>query len=197
VKGATAIARHGEVLLVAADRRVLTYRSRSGERLSPSFSADLHVSAIARGDGWLALGYEEGSIEIVSLAPGSRPRSRVSTSLEAVPSSAVLRLRPGPGRTLIAGFANGLLGLWDLETGQRLEQRRLHGPVLHLLLQDDRLVAATDLGRHTVWDLRILRASYCELLRRVWARVPVIWEKGAPVRRAPSLSHRCLASERY
>ena len=93
--------------------------------------------------------------------------------------------------TVIVGHASGDVGVWALKTGERLASGRLHGAVIHLALSRGRLYAATDLGGHLVWDLRILEASRCELLRAVWKRVPVVWERGRPVPRAAPLGHRC------
>jgi hypothetical protein len=45
---------------------------------------------------------------------------------------------------------------------------------------------------HLVWDLGPLHTGYCRLLRDVWRVVPVVWEHGKPVLRAPPDDHRCV-----
>jgi WD40 repeat protein/serine/threonine protein kinase len=185
-RGATAIAwDHGE-LLVASGQEVRRFGPRGeGGRLK----GDVGVTALGRADGWIALGFENGNIELVPLAPG---RARSVFSFEDVPSSPVVRLLEGPMGTLIAGFANGLLGIWSLENGTRLEQARLSGPVAHLLLRGERLHAVTELGDHLTLDLGIFRRRYCDLAREIWRSVPVVWEGGLPVLRDPPARHRCL-----
>jgi len=94
----------------------------------------------------------------------------------------------------VVGYANGLLGIWDLESGKRLHHARLHGQLAHLLLEGGRLHAATELGSHLVWDLRVLGQDYCELMREIWTAVPVVWESGQPVLRPPPTDHACAVS---
>ena len=93
--------------------------------------------------------------------------------------------------TLIAGFANGTIGIWSLENGRRLLHERLHGPVAHLLIHYERLYAASTLGQHSVLDLSDFYRDHCELLREVWQRVPVTWESGIPRLRPPPEGLEC------
>lgn len=145
---------------------------------------------MARIDPWLALGYQDGSIELISLRTRQR---RDYFSIRDATASAVTHLLPGPQGNLLAGFDNGLLGIWDLATGNRLFHATLRGSVAHLLIQDNRLYAATDVGAHVVWDLGLLVRPYCQVLREVWRNVPVVWEGGLPLLRAPPADHRCAA----
>jgi len=120
-------------------------------------------------------------------------QKRRDFSFKDVPASPVERILAGAMDTLIVGYESGLLGIWNLRSGRRLVHERLHGPVSHLLLKEGRkLYAATELGRHLVWDLGVLRADRCAVLREVWAGVPVVWEGGRPVQRAPPAGHDCL-----
>jgi len=184
--GATALAASGEQLLVAAGERVLTFSPR-GAPLA-SLHVDAGVTAMARGEGVLVLGYADGNLELLTLPSGAR---RAGFALEESPGSAVERLVLGPRGTLVAGYAGGAVGLWHLESGRRLEQGQLHGPVVHLLLAGGRAYAATELGDSLAWDLAALEMDYCALLREVWRRVPVVWAGGAAVRRPPPARHRC------
>jgi len=135
-------------------------------------------------------GFRDGNIELHSVGGrGAAPAHR----FEDTPSSPVVRLLPGPRQTLIAGFASGVLGVWDLANGSRLHHDRLHGALTHLLLTGDHLLAATDLGQHRTLDLSVFTRPRCEVLRQIWSRVEVVWEGGQPVRRAPDPPHPCLA----
>jgi hypothetical protein len=183
---AIAVARGEGRLLVAADREVLFF-TLSGERVA-RFGADLGVTSLALSARWLVLGYVDGNVELISRRSGRR---RERFSFGEVPASPVERLLVGPMETLVAGYANGLLGIWNLESGQRLHHARLHGPVVHLLLSGARLHAATELGSHLTWDLGVLSRPYCPLMRDVWGRVPVVWEEGRAVFQKPPAGHRC------
>src|SRR5262249_32676894 len=108
-----------------------------------------------------------------------------------VPSSPVVRLLEGPMNTLIVGYASGALGIWNQTDGTRLAYTRLHGAVVHLLIEDHKLYAATELGDSLVWDLGAFYRDYCELLKDVWAQVPVVWEGGDVVAQPPPTDHAC------
>jgi hypothetical protein len=99
---------------------------------------------------------------------------------------------PGPKGTLVAGFANGQLGIWSLDNGARLRHSRLHGAVRYIVLAQGKLLAATELGDYLALDLSTFRLAYCDLLRQVWKEVPVLWENGLPVKRAPDEGHSCF-----
>jgi hypothetical protein len=98
--------------------------------------------------------------------------------------------------TLITAFANGTVSLYSWRDGKQLATARIHGPIEHLLLENQKLYAASSLGQHLVWDLKALYADRCALLREVWQRVPVVWRDGRPVLEAPPLNHRCKHAER-
>jgi WD40 repeat protein/serine/threonine protein kinase len=203
--GVSVVNRDRRGILLVANGQVLSFSVETG-RATPlsGIEADVGVTALARAAGWLVLGYRDGNIELVELATRRR---RAGFTLEEAPASPVERIHEGPMNTLVVGFASGHLGLWDMTTGRRLHHARLHGPVVHLELAPKkgtpptarrsfarggtRLFAATELGSHLVWDLGPLRVSYCDLLRDVWRAVPVVWERGKPVLRAPPRGHRC------
>ena len=185
--GATAMATHGGQVLVTAGRLVLSMTA-AGLQRQAVLEATPGISALARSDRWLVLGYDYGNLEILSRRPG---KSRARLMARGTPASPVVRILLTPHDTLVAGFANGLLGIWDLHTGQLLETSHLHGPVVHLLLKGSRLYAATELGSHLSWDLSVLFRDYCELLAQVWRKVPVVWQRGLPVTRPPPADHRC------
>ena len=181
-------------LLVAAGEHIFAF-DMHGATMG-SFVADVGVTAVARlGPTQLAVGFRDGNIEIVPTTAAKHGKggahTRTSYSFEHAPSSAVLRILRGPAGTLFVGYANGVIGMWSYHDGKRLEHARLHGPVTHLLLEKDKLYAATDLGQHLLWDLSVFYASRCALLRRLWQRVPVVWDDGRAKAEPPSADHAC------
>jgi hypothetical protein len=78
-----------------------------------------------------------------------------------------------------------------METGEQLVSMHLHGPVVHLALQDGTLTAATELGDLTSIDLGVFYRERCDLLREVWQQVPVVWEADQAVIRHPPTDHAC------
>jgi len=184
--GASAIALDSGQLLVAARRKVTSYRPGGTSRAS--YPTDLGATAVCRAGAWIVVGFADGNLELVPTTTG---RSRARFAFEDVPSSPVVRLVAGPRGTVVAGFANGTIGLWSLRNGARLHHARLHGPVSHLHLRGKRLFAGSELGQLLVWDLDVFYGDYCHVLRQVWSGVPVIWEAGLPVRRSRPSNHRC------
>jgi hypothetical protein len=187
----TALGSGTGTILVAADAKLL--RFDPGGKPRGHLRAARGVTAMAQaGPGRLVLGFRDGNIELLPTAGQKRP----GHTFEQVPSAAVVRLVEGPQGTLIAGFANGVVGIWDRDDGKRLEHARIHGPVVHLLLRGSKLYAASELGHHLIWDLGLFFADRCELLRQVQSRVPVVWERGHPVIAPPSRGGGCVRGRR-
>lgn len=186
---AEAIAWDGDDALVALSSGGIARFSVDGAARA-TIAADPGVTALTRVGDELVLGYSSGALERVPLDPR---RSRPRFSFEAAPSSPVVTLAAGPLSTVLAGYANGLLGQWHLDNGARLETARLHGPVEHLRVIGARLYAATRLADDRTFDLSVFDEEYCALLRRVWREVPVVWEGGLLVEREPPARHRCAA----
>ena len=137
--------------------------------------------------GRLVIGYNNSSIEVVdSNAPNTAP-----LTLRQTASGVPLRALAAPAGTVVVGFASGALGLWSIRTGERLAYTKLHGALIHMKLIESKLYAATDLGQYIVWDLGDLVRDRCELLRRVWKAVPVVWSEGRVKAAAPPSSHQC------
>jgi len=143
---------------------------------------------MARTRQWLVLGFKDGNLELRPRQPG---RAAPSWLFESIPSSPVPRMVAGPLDTIIAGFGNGMVGIWSLQSGALLGQSFLHGPVAHLLLDGSRLHAASELGDSLSWDLSIFDRDYCDVVKEVWQEAPASWESGVPVLRAPPRAHRC------
>ncbi|MCC6748899.1 MAG: protein kinase [Deltaproteobacteria bacterium] len=168
----------GEVLLTegAKERRVRVTREPG-------------LTAAARVEEGFALGFEDGTIDLAPAEDGARrPRTRFERGTAGSP---VLRLIPGPRETLVVGHASGLVALWDLRTGVRLEELRLHGAVQHLSLVGSRLQGASELGDARSWDLGLYALPYCELLVRVWREVPLRAEGPAFVLQPVPPDHPC------
>jgi hypothetical protein len=175
------------ILVVTTDKLLLLDRSGARRRV---FSVASGVTAVGRTGRWIVVGYREGNMDLLDARTG---RPRRGFVFERVASSQVERLRAGPRETLIAGYASGLVGLWDLRSGIRLDTKKVHGPVSHLVRDGQRLHVASELGSHLVWDLGPLHVAYCELLRDVWRRVPVAWRDGLPGLQPAPTGHRCAS----
>ena len=188
-EGATAVAVEGADLRVAAAGRVLTLDLQGVEKASIPGGAGA-TSLLGIGDQ-LVLGFADGNLELLSQLPAGEEGDGHSFRFKDVPSSNVTRLIEGPMSTLVAGYANGTVGVWDLRNGARLEHTRLHGPVTMMMLSGGQVYAATDLGDHQVLDLDALHMDYCELMRHVWDVVPVVWEDGLAIIRPADPSHSC------
>jgi WD40 repeat protein len=186
--GVRAISTAGaELYLVTRDRVLVLDPSGT---LRAEHRVEQGVSAVGRAGRWLVLGFEDGAVERISADSGGT-RTGTPTPLTDLPSSGVTRMLPGPRETLIVGFASGLLGIWDLRSGERLDSAWLHGPVVHLRLVRDRVYAATELGDQGQLLLEGYRTDYCKLLHQVWDSVPVVWQGGLLRLQPPDEHHRC------
>lgn len=184
---------HGCAVRSAEGTEQLVDREGASETIPAAdrnHTADPSATAIGQVGPWTALGYGEGTIDLAAESPDD---SLALVHLDDLPRGAVERIIPGPAKTLIAGAANGELGVWDLEVGARLVRAQLNGPVVHLLVRDDVLYAVSELGDIEILDLGVLTEDYCALMHEVWQRIPVVWEGGiAVVRDAPRAGqHRC------
>jgi len=179
---AAAIAADAGEILVASGERVDVFGAK-GE-LRRSIASARGASAIARGKNGLVIGFTDGNIQIVGSGGSSR-------SFEETPPSSVVSLLEGPMDTVIAGFASGAIGVWNARDGKKLTEAKIHGPALHLIIEGHELFAVSELGDHLELDLSVFHEGHCELLRRIWAEVPVVWEHGSPVRRPPPADHPC------
>jgi WD40 repeat protein len=183
--GVTAIGSDGEVLLAASTKEALTIDVDA--RVLERHPVGGGATAIARVDSRrLAVGYREGGLELVPVAAGA-----AGVRLESIASSPVTRIVIGPRETLIAGYANGTIGMWNTRDGEVLARARLHGPVAHLVMDAGRMRAVSLLGRKLSWDLRVLDQQRCELLRDIWNQVPMGWEDGRAVERTAPSGHAC------
>ena len=183
------VAVDGADILVATGEQLLRF-DRAGN-LKSDLEADVGITALTRVGGWVAVGFREGDIQFVAAEPSAPVPGQVPPPFEDVPSSQVVAMLEGPMDTIVAGYANGLLGIWDLSNGTALHRVQLHGPVRHLLLQDGKLYAVSELGDHAVLDLDTFYDDYCDLMRSIWDTVPVVWRGGRPITESPPPDHPC------
>lgn len=146
------------------------------------------VSALYKTRDAFFLGFSEGFIVRVDV---KNPDSRLV--FDGTEASEVLRLLPGPDGILLAGYANGFGGLWNIADGSRLHRLKVHGPLEHLVYRDDVVHAVSNLGSHAMVKLSAFQLSSCALLNQVWESVPVVWDGGRAVVRNPPDGHHCTA----
>jgi len=179
---ATAVAGEADGWLVATGDQAVVYDAGGNQR--ERLASGIGVTSLLRAGGALVLGYRDGILE--------RRRGGRSLLFDETPASPVTALASGPAEgTVLAGFANGGVGVWDVESGKRLETMQLHGLVDSVAVAGGRLHAATDLGDHAAYDLGVFRTDYCELLRTIWRQVPTQWGEGVPQAKPPPADHRC------
>jgi WD40 repeat protein len=170
---AAVLAAQEGAIIVASEDRAQVFDSQG--QLKSEHKVGAGVTALGRSGPWLVAGFPEGSLELHTVGPDEvHPRH----SFEGIPSSQVERIIQGPGDTVVVGFANGLVGLWERDTGSRLHAVRLHGPVVHLRLFKEKLYAASELGDHVTLDLGVFYKPYQALRAEVEKKVPVIWKEG-------------------
>jgi WD40 repeat protein/tRNA A-37 threonylcarbamoyl transferase component Bud32 len=173
-------------LLVATPRAVLGV-PLAGGAVTRSPAEAVGATAVSRVGGCIALGFGNGDIELLP-APG---QARTVLSHDTVAAGSVLRILGGPGETLVAGHASGVVAIWSPAASALVDRRHLTGAAIHLRREGGKVFVATELGDHTVLDLRPLELDHCQLLRQVWRRYPIVWEGGRAVRSPPKGTPGC------
>lgn len=182
-RGARALGVDRDSLWVATGDRVLDFGAGDGG--GKTLRTARGVTMAARDRRTMVLGYEDGSV-----AQQDAPGDELSV-FEDTPASPVTLLRFGPQFTVVVGFANGAVGIWNRATGRRVHMQQMHGPVLHAVVTDRATHLASGLGDTLSWDLSPLRMPYCEVLHDVWEGVPVTWQSGRAVNAPPPARHEC------
>ncbi len=175
---------------VNADSEIARY-GLDGVRLG-AVPATGNAQISARVDDTIAVIDPAEVVELRAVDGGQLQRS---VRLQDAPGLTPVRAIAGPGDTLIIGFLDGTLGIWDGHTGALLDRLKLHGAVSHLRLAGSLLAAATDVGDHATVDLGALDREYCDLLNEVWERVPVTWDEGSPRNADPPADHPCRRAD--
>ena len=177
----------GPEALVATDRRLLAFSADREQRAVATVDVGV-TAAVSRDETSFVVGYRDGSVDVVATM-NDEPFS--SNTFEGHPASAVRRLVIGPRDTVMVGFDDGTVGLWSLNDGRRLGHARLHGPIVHVALDQDSLYAASELGDFARWDISAFTRSWCELVRETWQTTPIVWRGGRIERAEPPTSHPC------
>ena len=183
---ATAIATWDRELLVASAGKVMRV-AIDGTTLG-KVAVDERVTALARVGSSIGVGTVHGDIRCLARDGGDLHQG---TSLSGLPSTAVEVLLEGPADTVVAGFADGTVGVWDRKRGSLVHTAFLHGKVAFLERSGGKVQAMSELGDHVVLDLDVLQRPYCEVMHDVWSRVPVVWEDGRAIQRGRPPDHLC------
>jgi WD40 repeat protein/serine/threonine protein kinase len=185
----------GAELLVVAEDQVRVFDSSGRKKMS--FASGRGVNALASvrdvqdpSRRWIALGTQEGNIQLLSRSPATTTK-RESTPLRDTARSPVVAMVEGVPGTLVIGFASGEVGIWDMQNGSRLDHGKLHGPIFHMLMHDNRLYVASEMGDFLTWDLAAYEIPYCELLGQVWEDVLLVWKDGRAQPKSPPRDHSC------
>ncbi|MFH0900605.1 MAG: WD40 repeat domain-containing protein, partial [Pseudomonadota bacterium] len=187
---ATALTFQGGHILVASGKKALLFDEKGNEQAKIPVDRSVTALGIAGGGRLLVVGYDAGHLDLLPIGTAT---TKPSFGFEETIRSPVELISEGPRQTLVVGYASGDLGIWSMETGRHLRHFKLHGPVVHLLVDSEsrRLYAATEMGDYLAVDLTALYQDYCELLGDIWGNVPVVWDGGVPVARRPPADHRC------
>ncbi len=176
----------GSPLLVGVEGAVLAFDDNGA--VTHKLAVAVGATALGNGSEGAVVGYRDGA---VAVQPWESTRARW---LERVPASPARITVPGPPGTLIVGYVSGEVGLWSERDGSALVDAHLHGPIDHVLVEAAHVHVASELGAYLTWDLEAFEASRCDVLRRVWASVPVTWEDGAPLLTPPPTDHPCASA---
>jgi WD40 repeat protein len=174
----------GEILIAGAGR--LTAHDANGtitwEKQLPT-----DVCTLTKIKSLLVLGHDNGALTASPLDESPHRH----TELKDVPRVQTSCLIPGPTGTVIAGFVDGGIGMWSLESGLRFLSKRLHGPIKFLFVEQGQLHAASELGDVLSVPLKLVDEEYCELMIDVWSKIPIVWEDGYVVAQPPPTNHPC------
>jgi WD40 repeat protein/tRNA A-37 threonylcarbamoyl transferase component Bud32 len=146
------------------------------------------ATAVARIGSRLAV----GGCQEIRLVGDQGTQRTIELAGSGSGSSAVATMVSGPAGTVVAGFENGFVGVWNPEDESFLLGFGLHGPVTHLVHDDGTVVANTDLGDTRVIDLSVLQTDGCLLMRDIWAEVDVVAEGSTLRERKPPRDHPCV-----
>jgi WD40 repeat protein len=170
-------------LLLAAEKTVRVLDRDLHEQSAYPIRAS--AWAVSQNDDTIAAGFVQGGVTLISKSGREVP------ALELQPSRAPHVIAFGPGHTLIVGYGDGGLGIWSTIDGSRLDFVNLSGDVSAVRVVGDDLFALTSRGDTFTMSLAPLTADYCDLLREVWGKMPLLWNEGRLATSPAPRDHRC------
>ena len=136
-----------------------------------------------------------GTTLVVGASDGVLMRKPAGASgflpFQQAPAGRIALVREGPSNTVVAGTDTGWVGVWDVDTGDRLLSSIIEGPPIDAVAVGDRVHVLGELGDQHELDLSLLSRPYCEVLRDVWGSVPFAWRSTGPALVSPPATHRC------
>lgn len=143
------------------------------------------ITTMLADDTTLFLGQASGQVTV-------HPRSqRPEVVLGGFSSAPVTRLAWGPSGTLLAGFENGIVGLWDLNNGDQLLRHEMQGAIVDIQRTDTRWHFVSRAGDLHTWDLATFMKEYCEVLKSLWRQTPLGWQNGGLMPSSVPGEHHC------
>ena len=118
------------------------------------------------------------------------PEPLILNQLDPTPAERVLE---GPANTLILGLRDGLVELWGLSEGRRLDAFDMDSSVTDLTLHNNTLFATSERGETLTLDLNPLTIPYCEFLSQLWSVQPASWSDGQTLLAPIDPEHPCAA----
>ncbi len=159
---ARTVARHGAQVEALADDQLLAWAGEAVAKppvhVSPEATAALHVA------GTLCTGFDDGQV----LCEGRPP-------LRGMPSAAVTVALPYQQDFLVAGFADGTVGVWSVSSGAPLMQMKVDGSILRVAPTPQGLLALSVSGSVGMLDTSAFDAPWCDILSDLTQHVPVVW----------------------
>jgi WD40 repeat protein len=190
---ALAITNTSSETLVGTGSEVVVYRGDGVE--ASRLPSIWNLTALARAGDTVFLGGSDGLLNRTGIRRDGEPQR---IELEGTPAVAVSSLMPGPAGTIVAGFADGTVGIWSLETGRLFRSWRMHGPARFLHFDGQTAYAASELGDFVSWSIGQVGEEYgelmCQTMFEIWDEVPVTWSAGRAVVQPPPGNHPCFDS---
>ena len=182
-------------IFVATDRYITGFDAQN--QIVERYIAEPGIRAISLLEGsgsaprQLVFGFSDGGVE---LRTTKKNGLEATLRLQQTPSSPASKIEQGPAGTIAIGFTDGVFGVWSRDTGQRIISTRLHGAITDIDFTEKDLIALSELGDVLKWDVKVLSAHQCDVLKGMWKDVAVVWKDGEPRVEPPISSHRCMRS---
>jgi len=179
------VAWNGEEAIVVNDDEIVvldaTGRQLRRRAIMPGVTAVIavthaggHAIVAATDDGQM-IHYEDGAVRTFRGAHKGRAEHLIL----------------GPHGTVITGTDRGEIVTWDVRDGTIISERRIHGRINQLFIDQHKLHVATQAGAYHAWDMSSFYVDRCTLLRQVWSEVPTVWRDERNTLQAPPRDHEC------